>query len=574
MLAMDMVSLPLRSTTTGAAVVVCLCASVVHADAGEGRWFPDRPVAWSEHDDEDVAAAPAASALQNLDQTLVVRDAIANEIDRALALEGARAAQDVNAADEVPCSTWFCPRNHLRPMTAEEVVEGLPAVAPVPPLRIVKGKDAGAALGFQVLDAGGRKYMLKLDPAGYLGLTTAGEVIGSRIFHAAGYHTPKAFLVHLAPGELILDPGATFNLYGVQKRPLPKERVDGVLARAARTPDGRLRAVAVPWIPGKVLGSFDMIGRRADDPNDRVPHEDRRSLRADWVLYSWLSVFDASAVNTIESYVEEEGRRFIRHYHFDFGCAFGSATQHPQSPREDGERSIEIGRSLRALLSLGFYRRPFELVRGEWAELTRRYPSIGYYPAETFDPDAHRTNRKVPAHARLTDRDAYWGAKVVTSFTDAQLDALVAAAELPADAAGYLAHALKVRRDIIGRRYLRPMAAVERPQVSPGGAEVCFEDLTLARGYARASEVRHLFEITDGHGNRLAAGERAAAGARACVPIGGAGRGTGYRVARIATRLAAADGAADAVVSKAARVHLRWRDAERRFVVVGLERDE
>jgi hypothetical protein len=49
------------------------------------------------------------------------------------------------------------------------------------------------------------------------------------------------------------------------------------------------------------------------------------------------------------------------------------------------------------------------------------------------------------------------------------------------------------------------------------------------------------------------------------------GRGTGYRILRIAARL---DGREGAAVTKASRVHLRWREAERRFVVVGLERDE
>jgi hypothetical protein len=410
--------------------------------------------------------------------------------------------------------------------------------------------------------------MLKLDPAANLGLATAGEVIGARIFHAAGYNTPNTFLLAIPPEDLTVDPRATFNLYGVQKRPLPRERVEASLARAAHNLDGTLRAVAVPWIPGKVLGGFDMIGRRADDPNDRIPHEDRRSLRAGWVLFSWLSVFDASAINTLESYVEDGGRHYVRHYQFDFGCAFGSATGHPQSPREDGERTVEIGRTLRALFSLGFYQRPFEAERPEWERMTRLYPSIGYYPAETFDPDAHRTNRKVPAHMRMTARDAYWGAKVVTSFTDAQIDALVAEAALPADAAAYLAHAMKVRRDIIGRRYIRTVAAVERPELAPDGGEVCFDDLAIGRGYVEPEEARYAFEVTDGHGNRLSSGERPATGPLACVPTGGAGRGTGYRIVQVATRLGGGS------VTTAARIHLRWREAERRFVVVGLERDE
>jgi hypothetical protein len=559
-----------RSTTTAVALVAFLRSTVVCADAGEARWFPDRPVAWFEHDDADVRVPPAPSPLQGLDQTLIIRDALANEVERVLALEGRRPAQDVNAADEVPCSTWFCARNHLRPMTPEEVVAGPSAIAPTLPLRIIKGKDSGASLGFQVVDAVGRKFMLKFDPAPNLGLMTSGEIIGARIFFAAGYHTLNTFLVSVPRRDLLLDPRATFNLYGVQKRPLSQARVDAVLARVARNPDGSIRAVAVPWAPGKVLGGFDMIGRRADDPNDRIPHEDRRSLRADWVLYSWLSVFDASAVNTLESYVEEDGRRFVRHYHFDFGCSFGSATVSPQPPRSDGERTVEVGRSLAAFFSLGFYRRPFQTIRSEWESLTRRYPTIGYYPAETFDPDGHRTNRKVPAHMRLTDRDAYWGAKLVTSFSDAQLDALVAAAHLSDDAAAYLAHAMKVRRDIIGRRYLRGFAAVEDPRVSDGGGEVCFRDLAIERGYATVA-TRYVYEITDGHGFAVTSGEHTSSGAWSCLPLGGVGRGTGYRILRIAARL---DGREGAAVTKASRVHLRWREAERRFVVVGLERDE
>jgi hypothetical protein len=42
----------------------------------------------------------------------------------------------------------------------------------------------------------------------------------------------------------------------------------------------------------------------------------------------------------------------------------------------------------------------------------------------------------------------------------------------------------------------------------------------------------------------------------------------------IRTQFAATAGRAGTNVSKAARLHLRWRDGDRRFVLVGLERDE
>ena len=80
----------------------------------DARWFADRPVAWDEHDDA-LASLPATQRLPGPRVTLAVRDGVANEVDRVLALEDPRAALDVNALDEVPCSTWFCPRNHLPP---------------------------------------------------------------------------------------------------------------------------------------------------------------------------------------------------------------------------------------------------------------------------------------------------------------------------------------------------------------------------------------------------------------------------------------------------------------------------
>jgi hypothetical protein len=555
-----------------AILVLAVSAGTGAALAGPAaaRWFADRPVAWSEHDDANVPQRPGGLDLQDLEITVTIRDTVANEADRILAMEGPLPAEDVNAADEIPCSTWFCARNHLAPMSLEEIAAGPATTPPVPPFRITKGKDEGAATGFQITDAKGKKFMFKLDPRGHLGLTTAAEMVGNRLFHAAGYNVAGAHLVELDRADLHVDPSATFKLYKVEKRPLTEARVAAQLAGVAHLPDGRLRGVAIPWIPGKVLGSFDMIGRRESDPNDRIPHERRRSLRASWVLFAWLSILDPGPINTLDSYVEESGRHFVRHYLFDFSCAFGSATSYVQGPQQDGEYLIEIGRTLRALFSFGFYERPFQSAdeRDDYQKLNAAYPSIGYFPAEGFDPDTFRTNRRVPAHMRLTARDAYWGAKVVTSFTDAQIHAAVETARLPAHDAAYLEHALEVRRDIIGRRYLRAVAAVENPALSSDGSQVCFDDLAIDRGYAGALEARYLFDVGDGHGVRLARGEQAATGPHGCVTIGGTGRGTGYRIVSVRERLG------DGQPGKAARIHLRWRDGERRFVVVGLEREE
>jgi hypothetical protein len=557
-----------RARVSAATASVVLLAGLALGCAGSAprtRVFPDRPVAWQEHDDGHVARPPAETALVDLGATLILRDSLAGEIDYYMTLEGPRPARDVNAFDEVPCSTWFCARNHLQAMSPAEVAAGPADTPPRPPFRIRGGKANGVALGFEVIDAGGRKFLLKPDVAGHAGMASAAEVVGGRIFHAAGYNVPGSVALDLDPEtDLELDPRATFILYDVQRRPFTAAHLRQQLEASARGPDGRIRAVIVSWLPGRVLGPFDMIGGRADDPNDRIPHEQRRSLRASRLLFAWLAVLDAGSPNTLDTYVEEGGRHFVRHYFIDFGAGLGSATTRQKGLQHAQEHYVEVGRSLAALAALGLYQRPYERQRQSWSRLTAEHPELGWFPAEEFDPDEYRSGRKIPAHRRMTDRDAYWGAKLVTSFSDEQIAAIVGQARLPASEQEYLTRTLRIRRDIIGRRYLRAVTAVEAPRVAGGGQAVCFDDLAVARGYAAAGEVRYAVAIEDRAGRRLGAFSVPATAPVTCVPVLAAGGS--YRVVEVKT-LFLRDGKTIGR-AKAARVHLSGPR------VLGLERDE
>ena len=111
--------------------------------------------------------------------------------------------------------------------------------------------------------------------------------------------------------------------------------------------------------------------------------------------------------------------------------------------------------------------------------------------------------------------------------------------------------------------------------MSPDGTRICFEDLAIARGYAQAAEARYMIEVSDGRGNLIARYEQEAGGPSACIPIGDADPGaTGYRVVSVRTHLISAAGHEGNHVTRASRIHLRWREDGGRFVVVGLERDE
>ena len=313
-----------------------------------------------------------------------MRDSLAGEVDRTLALEGARPARDVNAADDVPCSTWFCPRNHLQPLTPEAIAAG------------PSGNRAAAAAADRQGQGSRRRARV---PGRRRRRAQVSAQARSRRPRRPGdgrrdgrhARVPRRRLQR--PVQLrrrsrprrsaARSAGDVSASTRSRSGRSPSTSVVARLAGAARTADGRLHGVAVSWLPGKILGAFDMQGRRADDPNDRIRHEDRRSLRASFLLVAWLAIFDASAINTLDSYVEEDGRHFVRHYIIDFGAGIGSATNDVKGPHEGGQHVVEVGRTMASVLSLGLYRRPYQSQRDVWTELVAAHPSVGWFPAET-----------------------------------------------------------------------------------------------------------------------------------------------------------------------------------------------
>lgn len=549
----------LRALAVGALVVAALLAACRPQVSGR---FADRPVAWTEQDEAPVRTKPAANP--ELPESSAFRYFVAGT-DKTLALADTRPAQDVNALDEVPRSTWYVPRNHLHRLSPEEINAGPPwATPPVLPLQIVEGKDIGKSPGVFVRDAQGRKYVLKFDVAPYIGLMTGAEAVTSRLAYASGYYVPGSYVIDIDPSQLTIAPGAMYKKHGDDLRPYTPQVFDRLLDKVARTPDGKLRAVAVAWVEGDAIGPFDMMGTRDDDPNDRIRHENRRSLRATYVIMGWLNVADLGTINTLDTYVTDAGRRFVRHYLIDFGESLGSASTQPKDLPAGREYSVDLVRGARALVSIGLYRRAWQDDRSAYLRDVGRYPEVGYLPAESWDPSEYRTYGPLPPHFWMTDRDAYWGAKVVTSFTDDQIRAAVQAGHYSPAAAEQLARVLAIRRDQIARRYLVPMTAVEDPVVEPDAQTLCFRDLSIARGYL-PRDASYRIDVRD-DGQRVLRAVTPASRERTCMRLP-AVHGRPYRTVTVRTRFANR-------TAKAARVHLAWRGSENRYVVVGLERDE
>ena len=115
------------------------------------------------------------------------------------------------------------------------------------------------------------------------------------------------------------------------------------LSRAEQNPDGSYRVSVAAALEGKPLEGFKYEGTRSDDPNDVVPHENRRELRGLRVFSAWLNHTDAKAINSMDTLITENGRSIVRHNLIDFNAALGSAGVGLRERRDGYEYIVETG---------------------------------------------------------------------------------------------------------------------------------------------------------------------------------------------------------------------------------------
>lgn len=216
-------------------------------------------------------------------------------------------AGNLNTVDEVPDSSWFTNRIGSRPITAEELQRG-PVAGPAPAPQkwtLTREKSAGMAPGFTAKDANGETWFVSFDAKANPRGATAAVVISTKIFWALGYNQVEYFVTSFAPGSATIDPKATKKRPAGKRTPMTEDDVRELLEKVPREPDGTVRAAAGRLLPGRVIGGFRYKGTRPDDPNDIVPHEHRRELRALRVFGAWTNLTDMKAGNTLDTVVTE-----------------------------------------------------------------------------------------------------------------------------------------------------------------------------------------------------------------------------------------------------------------------------
>ena len=118
--------------------------------------------------------------------------------------------------------------------------------------------------------------------------------------------------------------------------------------------------------------------------------------------------------------MKEGDRQYVKHYLIDFGSAFGSDSDMPKNARFGHGYVIPTDKEVtRGIMNLGITPEPWE--KAHYPDI----PAIGRFEASAFDPEKWVPNYPNRAFDQRTLEDEYWAAKIVMSFTDDDIRAIV-----------------------------------------------------------------------------------------------------------------------------------------------------
>jgi hypothetical protein len=217
--------------------------------------------------------------------------------------------------------------------------------------------------------------------------------------------------------------------------------------------------VAGRLLPGKILGNFRYEGTRPDDPNDLVPHERRRELRALRVFGAWTNLTDLKSMNTLDTLVSENGRSIVKHWLQDVGSTFGMCNDRYEWDLS-WEHFYQGGATAKRLVSFGFALSPWQTV-----DYTER-PSIGKFEGDRFNPRDWRPQTPTTAYMEMREDDAFWATLRIGAFTDEMIRAIVHTGEFSDPASERaLGDIMIKRRNTILRTYLPAVNPIVAPRL-------------------------------------------------------------------------------------------------------------
>jgi len=493
------------SLAAGILVLVFAAPSLAKEDP---RRLPVENTTWVDHDGQPI---PAPKKREISLYSYMFRQALVEPISHAFdipdkmlrvaavfGVDRKRQAANVNAYDEVSNSTWFTNRNHVKFVSPGAIRTGpFEGVQPAKPWTVTDVKVGGYNIGFQIKDAEGQKWLVKLDPKNSPQLGSGAGTVVSRLVWAAGYNIALYQSVTFRREDLVFQTQiASAKDVATGDPPITEAGLTDLLSRGARSEDGRYFASASLFLPGKPAGPLDLHGRRHDDPNDWYRHKNRRELRGLFVFYSWLNNWDVKDQQTLDMYGKADTpSAHLTHYLLDVDGSLGAAAEGAKPLPYGYEMRVDFPWMMKRVVTLGFVHEPWRTAPQETG-----IPSAGNFAAKGFNPKRWKPLEEVPSFRKMTNRDGYWGAKVVASFSDAQIAAAIDAAHYEDPrAVQYLTQTLIERRDTIARYWFSRVAPLDFFQVQGGALR--FRDLALDLGLTEPRQYE--VEIEGGKHARL-----------------------------------------------------------------------
>jgi hypothetical protein len=407
---------------------------------------------------------------------------------------------DVNSMDEVPDSSWFSNRIGLRPISMEDFELG--ACTPDQLLDgksagdgawiVDHGKTGGATDGFRVTVPGKGRYLFKADDEDEPEKPSAAQTIGAHVYHAVGYYTTCEQVVYFRPATLKLMPGLRWKHNFGGESEFGQKELEGVLAHCPQ--DGvYIRMQASAWLPGYPLGGFQYQGTRSDDPNDVIPHEDRRELRGKRLVNAWLDRFDDRRGNTLDMWIADRpgppdsSPGHVLHNSLDTSEAFGSEWAWVDVSKRLGYAYVfdwgDVGADL---FLLGGRTNTWDVVQKKPGK-----EFFDYFNVEDFTPDQWKDEYPISAFSRMTERDGAWMARILARFTPEMVRSLGRMAQFTApENTKYLTDVLSGRLEKILERYLTRLSPLADVHVE-GTDNLCAKDLAEWRGLRPTSAFRY-----------------------------------------------------------------------------------
>ncbi|MBA3503075.1 MAG: hypothetical protein M4D80_31790 [Myxococcota bacterium] len=414
-----------------------------------------------------------------------------------LTIEESRRAENINSIGDVPNSTWFTNRQP----TPDEIRRGPGVGGPdrSKPWSVVGVKVGGAAVGIAITDGRDERYVLKFDEVGYPETESAADVIVQRLTWAFGYNVPDNEVVTFKRTDLVLDPKAEVKFPSGKKRPMTEADLEKYLGMAESDGD-QFRALATKMIGGKIIGGVEPSGTRPGDDNDRVPHDRRRDLRGQRLLWAWVDHVDLKSKNSLATYTDEG---FVRWYALDFGESLGVDAITTGRNRLGYQTAFSMTDYLTGFFSFGLY-----VERHERPVHYPRLRGVGNFESKRFDPAkwqaAHRW-RPVDAADRF---DELWAAEILMRFSREHIEAAVAAGTYTDPRASqYVVQTLIERQRKIGDYAFSRVAPLTKvdARADREAITVCFDDLWLQYAYGTREATSYRTRAFDYEGRALAA---------------------------------------------------------------------